>query len=320
MRRKFTIIPLLALSACSGEGDPLRVVGELTSDRVELVAESNEPIIEILVAEGAPVVAGDLLVRQDNRRASARLAEAEGSLKQAEARLAELVRGPRQELIDAARANFDGATQELVFRKADYERVRAVAERDLAAPGDLDQAKAAFDNALALRNLRRAELEERLAGTTIEELEQAEAAVVQAEARRDSARVDVERHDIRAPVDGVADTRLFEVGERPNPGQPVLVLLSGAQPHARVYVPERLRASVRSGSSATLFIDGLDDPVRGRVRWVATEAAFTPYFALTERDRGRLSYVAKIDIAEDRERLPDGVPLEARFGEGVLAR
>lgn len=320
MNRFPVLLPLLTLVACSGEGDPARVVGELTSDRVELVAESNEPIVEILVPEGAKVAAGDLLVRQDNRRASARLAEAEGSLRQAEARLAELVRGPRRELIDAARANLDGATQELEFRQADYERTLAVAERDLAAPGDLDRAKAALDNAVATRDLRRAELEERLAGTTVEELEQAEAAVAQAQARRDSAAIDVERHDIRAPVDGVADTRLFEVGERPNPGQPVLVLLSGEQPHARVYVPERLRASVRAGSAATLYIDGLGEPVQGRVRWVATEAAFTPYFALTERDRGRLSYVAKIDIADDGDRLPDGVPLEAVFKAGAAAR
>lgn len=319
MTRFLMLLPLLALAACSGEGDPSRVVGELMSDRVELVAESNEPILEILVAEGTPVAAGDLLVRQDSSRAAARLAEAEGALKQAEARLAELVRGPRQELIDAARANLDGATQELEFRKTDYERVRAVAERELAAPGDLDLAKAALDTAIATRDLRRAELEERLAGTTVEELEQAEAAVVQAKARRDSARIDVERHDIRAPVAGLADTRLFEVGERPNPGQPVLVLLAGEQPHARVYVPERLRASVRSGSPATLYIDGVSVSVRGRVRWVASEAAFTPYFALTERDRGRLSYVAKIDIVEDMERLPDGVPLEATFGSGGAA-
>lgn len=320
MTRFLMLLPLLALAACSGEGDPARVVGELTSDRVELVAESNEPIVEILVAEGTPVAAGDLLVRQDNRRAAARLAEAEGALRQAEARLAELVRGPRQELIDAARANLAGATQELAFRRADYERTLAVAERDLAAPGDVDRAKALLDNAVAIRDLRRAELEERLAGTTIEELEQAEAAVVQAAARRDSAEIDVERHDIRAPVDGVADMRLFEIGERPNPGQPVLVLLSGEQPHARVYVPERLRASVRSGSTATLIIDGIDETIRGRVRWVASEAAFTPYFALTERDRGRLSYVAKIDIAEDRERLPDGIPLEAVFSSEADAQ
>jgi HlyD family secretion protein len=55
------------------------------------------------------------------------------------------------------------------------------------------------------------------------------------------------------------------------------------------------------------------EPIAGQVRWIASEAAFTPYFALTERDRGRLSYVAKVDIAEARERLPDGVPVEVEF-------
>ena len=51
----------------------------------------------------------------------------------------------------------------------------------------------------------------------------------------------------------------------------------------------------------------------GTVRWVSSEAAFTPYEALTERDRGRLSYEAKIDIDDRTRRLPDGVPLEAEF-------
>ena len=67
------------------------------------------------------------------------------------------------------------------------------------------------------------------------------------------------------------------------------------------------------GTSALIYVDGLEAPVKGRVRWVSSEAAFTPYYALTERDRGRLSYVAKVDVAESRERLPDGVPVEVEF-------
>lgn len=307
----FLVLPLIA--ACGDSGDAYRVVGELASDRIELVAESNEPIIEILVEEGTEVVAGQVLLRQDPARAAVRLAEAEGAWRQAEARLAELVRGPRAEQIAAARASLYGAEQELVFLRADYERVRKVAEQDLASEGSLDRAKALLDGGIAAVDLRRAELDERLAGTTLEELEQAEAAVAQALARRDAARIDLDRHEIRAPTDGIADTRLFEIGERPNPGQPVMVMLGGAQAYARVYVPEHLRIEIGPGTPADIFVDGRVEPVAGRVRWVATESSFTPYFALTERDRGRLSFIAKIDIVEDIERLPDGVPLEARF-------
>ena len=92
-----------------------------------------------------------------------------------------------------------------------------------------------------------------------------------------------------------------------------MIVLGGEQPYARVYVPERLRVHVDAGDNATVFVDGLDTPLQGRVRWVASEAAFTPYYALTERDRGRLSYVAKIDFDNRDRRLPDGVPVEVAF-------
>ena len=308
-----TLLALLAVTACGPDDPANRAVGELASDRIELSAESNEPIIRIDVAEGTVVNAGDVLVVQDSARAAARLAEANAVLGQAQARLDELVRGPRNEMIAAARANVEGATQELEFRESEAKRIRDIHARGLASPDQLDRAQAALDAAEASAKLRLAQLEELLTGTTVEELAQAEQAVKQAAARRDAAQVDLERHTLRAPVDGIADSRLFELGERPTPGQPVMIVLGGAQPYARVYVPEAIRVHVQAGTRARIFIDGLGDALDGRVRWVASEAAFTPYFALTERDRGRLTYVAKIDLETDGARLPDGVPVEVEF-------
>ena len=307
------LLVLTALAACSSDEYPDRVVGELASDRHELSAEVSEPIRSIRVVEGETVIAGQVLVEQDTARAAANLAAAEAALAQQQARLDELVRGPRTEQIAAARASVEGANQELEFRQSEMDRIREIHARGLTSPDQLDRARAALDAAEANLKLQRAQLEERLAGTTVEELAQAEQAVKQAAARRDSAAVDLERHTLRAPVDGVADTRLFELGERPAPGQPVIIILSSSQPYARVFVPEALRVHVNAGTGALIHVDGLDTPVNGRVRWVSSEAAFTPYYALTERDRGRLSYLAKVDVTDDRERLPDGVPVAVDF-------
>lgn len=300
----------LALAACDTPTDENRIVGELASDRIELTAEVAEPITDILVAEGEVVSAGQVLMRQDASRADARLAESDAALGQAQARLDELVRGPRSEQISAARANVEGAKDELAFRRSDYARVQEIFDKQLTSEEILDRAKAALDAAQSNDKLRRAQLQELLTGTTIEELAQAENAVKQAAAHRDLLAVDVARHDITAPVDGLVDSRLFELGERPAPGQPTLILLPGEQPHARVYVPEHLRVRVGVGMPAVIYVDGLENGIDGRVRWIASEAAFTPYYALTERDRGHLTYLAKIDIDEDRDRLADGVPVE----------
>lgn len=306
-------LAVLSLAACDNSDNLNVVVGELASDRIELIAEVNEPILEILVAEGERVTAGQLILRQDDTRASARLREAEAAVGQAQARLDELVRGPRQEQIAQARANLAGANRDLEFRRTEFERAKDLLEKELASPQTRDRAKAELDAAEASLALRRAQLQELLAGTTVEELAQAEQSLLKAQARRDNATVDVERHRLAAPVDGVFDSRLFEPGERPPAGQPVAVMLGGSQPYARIYVPERLRARVRPGTDARITVDGTGAPLTGQVRWVAHEAAFTPYFALTERDRGRLTYLAKVDFEEQRERLPDGVPVEVEL-------
>jgi HlyD family secretion protein len=280
---------------------------------VELTAEVGEPILEVLVAEGEQVSAGQVLMRQDASRANARLAEAEAAILQLQARLDELLRGPRSEQIAAARANVAGATQELAFRQSEFIRAKEIHDRELASAETLDSAKAALDAARANNDLRRAQLQELLSGTTVEELAQAEQAVAQAIARRDLLAIDVARHQTIAPVAGVVDSRLFELGERPSPGQAMLILLPGEQPHARVYVPEEQRLSVRVGATVKIKVDGMDGALKGRVRWVANEAMFTPYFALTERDRGHLTYAAKIDIQSSGDRLPDGVPVSVEL-------
>ena len=302
------------LAACEPADDDNRIVGELASDRVELTAEFAEPIVELLVAEGETVTAGQVLMRQDDARAQARLAEADAAVGQAQARLDELVRGPRSEQIAAARAAVEGARDELEFRRSEYARMQEIYEKNLASEEILDRAKAALDAAISNDKLRRAQLQELLTGTTVEELAQAENALKQALARRDLLAVDVDRHAIVAPVDGIADSRLFELGERPNPGQAVMILLAGEQAYARVYIPEHLRVRATPGTEAMIYVDGLGEAIPGRVRWVASEAAFTPYYALTERDRGHLTYLAKIDLDDDRDRLPDGVPVEVELG------
>ncbi|MEM7431134.1 MAG: HlyD family efflux transporter periplasmic adaptor subunit [Pseudomonadota bacterium] len=308
--RNSTVLLIIVLAGCTGDAEQRPIVGQLASDRIELVAERAEPVTAIHVMEGESVSRGQVLLELDGRRAAARLAEADAAANQMQARLDELVRGPRGEQIAAARASVAGATKELEFRESDYARVRDVHERNLASDEILDRAEAALDAARADDELRRAQLQELLTGTTVEELAQAQHAVEQATARRDQLAVDLERMRFVAPVDGIVDSRLFEIGEQPNPGQAVIIVLPATQPHALVYIPEELRVSVSPGLEVTVQVDGLDEPFPGRVRWVASEAMFTPYFALTERDRGHLSYEAKIDLQIDRDRLPDGVPVE----------
>lgn len=308
------------VTGCSQTDTQPLIVGQLQSDRIEVMTDFSERVVEQFVREGDTVAAGDVLLRLDDRRAVLRVRELRAVLQEQQARLAELTRGPREEQIRAERANLAGARDDVAFRKLELERAQNVLEKGLSAAEEVDRARIALDSASSKRAFHQARLAELLAGTTTEELERAESMVAQAEARLASAELDLELHRIVAPVAGRIDSLIVELGEHTQQDQPALVLLAGTQPFARAYIPQALRSSVAVGDAVRVHADGLNEPLAARIRWLASDAAFTPYFALTEHDRGRLSYLAKIDIDGDMPRLADGMPVEVEVVEATVAR
>jgi HlyD family secretion protein len=298
---------ILAASGCQEAPDE-GMVGTLERDRIEIKVESSEPILERPAVDGQRVQAGELLLRQDPTRARARHEQAQAQRDQAAARLAELRRGPRREAIDENRARLAAATARATNARVELERIRGVHERGLTSDLALDQAETAWKTATAEAQAIRESLQAQLVGTTPEELDQAEAALAATEAMLAQAAIDLERTELQAPVTGTVDKQLYQVGERPPAGTTVIVLLDASRVFARFYVPEHLRSTIVPGRELDVRVDGVADEMRGTVRWVSADASFTPYFALTEHDRSRLSYLAELDLP-DASDLPSGVPL-----------
>ena len=87
-----------------------------------------------------------------------------------------------------------------------------------------------------------------------------------------------------------------------------------------MFIPETRRAAVGAGTPATVRIDGADRAWKAEVRYVSSEAAFTPYYALNARERGRLAYLAEIVLTEaEAAGLPTGIPVEVTLGAGQAA-
>ncbi len=319
MNHKQWLIPVLltSLSACDN-ADKTFMVGTLERDRVEISVESNEPIIAIHVTDGQVLSAGDLILEQDPARLENMLAQQTALRDQAAARLAELQRGPRPETIREARAQLEATRASSKNAAANLERAQEVFDRDLSDQFTLDFANTRWKTAVAAEKAASESLDRLLNGTTTEELQQAVAALEAAQAGISRLQLDIARLKIYASVDGMLDKRLYQIGERPQAGATVAVILDGQRTFARIYVPEPLRSSVQPGKQLDVRIDGNKRLFTGTVRWVSTDASFTPYFALTEHDRSRLSYLAEVDIP-DASSLPSGIPLEVDFPASASA-
>ncbi len=304
-------VVISVLSGCGRNSD--HVIGTLEWDRIELVAEANEPVASLAVKEGDQVKQGQVILQLDARRIQAQFDEAQAAEAVAAARLAELQRGTRIERLADAKARLQGAENVLVLREREVQRLQDLVNKHLVSPDSVDQAQAARDTARTERDRARASLDELEHGSTREEMQQAKQSLARSAATGRGLLVNLDRLTVRAPVDGRVDSLPYKIGERPAVGNVVAVVLAGNKPYARVYVPEAVRVHIIPGTKATVYVDGLEKPFNGVVRKVASDPAFTPYFALTEHDRGRLSYLAEIDVSGDVGRLPAGVPLNAKF-------
>lgn len=306
---------LLALAACGDGNDAL--LGTLERDRLELVAEAQETVLEIAVREGEPVKSGQLLLRLDPSSAAARLEQARANATQAERRHAENVAGTRGEQVNQARANVAGAAARADLESKEFDRVEKVVAQKLLPPSALDRQRALRDSAAADERAARDRLDELVRGTRAEVIEQSAAALAAARAQVTELELALERHTVRAPRDGVVDALPYKLGERPPKGAPVLVMLAGGAPHARVFIPESRRAAVNAGMTAAVRFDGSDRAWQAEIRYVSSEAAFTPYYALNERERGRLAYLAEIVLVEpEAVTLPTGIPVEVTLEAG----
>ncbi|MFC4822369.1 HlyD family secretion protein [Dokdonella ginsengisoli] len=311
-RARFFALAAATFAAGCAERQPPQLLGTLEWDRVAVAAEASEPILSVAVAEGARVKFGDLILSLDPRRSDAELAQAQAEQRRAEAALAELRHGTRIETIDAARATLAGADSTRANAQRERDRLAEIRKRGLIAQADLDNAETALRTASASTNAARANLTELLNGTRIEDIEQAEAALAAARAAAEHAALVRARLDVRAPRDGEVDALPFKVGDQPPLGAPLVSLLAGAAPYARVYMPASQRAALAEGAHCRVHVQGVAEAFDAILRTLRSDPAFTPYYALTGEDASRLAYRAELVLSgEAATKLPAGLPAQA---------
>ncbi|HMB58063.1 MAG TPA: biotin/lipoyl-binding protein [Arenimonas sp.] len=302
----------VGLAGCGSKADPV-LLGTLEWDRIALPAEASEPVLTLAVKEGDQVGAGQLLLTLDGRRMDAKLAQAQAQVAQQQAQLAELVHGARSEQLDAARAALASAQAGRIEADKQFRRQADLAAKQLVARATLDTARATRDRADAQVATAEAQLRELTHGTRVEQVEQAEAALAAAKSARDEIQLNRSKLDVRAPRAGRIDALPFKPGDQPPINASVASLLVGDAPYARVFVPASQRAGLRDGEKFLVRAKGIDHDLAAHLRSVASEPAFTPYYALTGDDASRLVYRAELVIdAIDGKTLPAGLPVEAR--------
>jgi membrane fusion protein (multidrug efflux system) len=212
------------------------------------------------VADTQAVKAGDVLVEIDPADATLAVARADaeyqravrtirGDLATQDALVAQVT--ARGADINRAKSQVDSAHGEAARAKLDYDRRQALAQSGAVSGEELSAAKSAYTSAQA--TLAGAEASAAQAVATQKAAEgqlsaqavmtqgavESNPAVAAARAALNTAKLDLERTTLRAPVDGVVTRRQVQIGQRVQSGTPLMTIV----PTGQVYVDANFKES-----------------------------------------------------------------------------
>ena len=240
----------------------IRVVGMVEAPEVNITSRIAGRITDLKLIEGDRVTRGQVIARIEDIDIKNQLRKAEADTLQAQATM-----------MNAQRT---------------YERDQRLFEQHVIPAKDRDDARAAYDSAVA--------------------------AVAGNKANIDYYKDQLHDTAIVAPVDGVVVNKALEVGEWVTPGTPILTVDDLSTIWARVDVQETDLGSIYVGKAAQVVLP-TDPPVSfsGRVMAIGQEGNFA-----TERDvrRGRQdirTFYVKVQVLQADGELKPGMTAEVSF-------
>jgi membrane fusion protein, multidrug efflux system len=216
-------------------------------------------LMQVAVRDNQRVKAGDLLFRIDDRDYRAALDKAEGAVAAQEALLANLEATARlqEAVINQARAGVGAANAETVRSRDDQVRYNTLATQQAVSQESAQRADATYKTALA--NTQRAEAgliaAQRQIDVIASQKLQAQAALAQAKAERNAARLLESYTEVRAPVDGVVGNRRARVGAFAAAGAPLLAVVPARGLWVDANFKEDQLAHMREGAPVEIRAD-----------------------------------------------------------------
>ena len=303
---------LLIITGCNQQS-PTMALGSLERDRIAHTATVNEVVVALPIAAGQQVTKGQVLVELDKTQQLAQVARANAELLKAQANLTKLQNGARPEEVAVALSKVTGAKASLLESETDYKRIQKLAKKHLSSQATLNKALAKRDENSANLQSAQETLKKLTNGTRVEDLAIGKAQLNAAQAVLASEKKKLKDLTITATRDGILDNLPWNLGERVTMGSPLAIVLAGKAPYARVYVPETYRVKIKVGQILPVHIDGLTKTISGKVRWIANEPAFSPYYALNQKDRARLMYLTEVQLPVSQQNLPNGLPAQVEL-------
>jgi membrane fusion protein (multidrug efflux system) len=242
---------------------------------------------------------------------------------------------PRDEqaIVDTARANLAQATAQLNAASADYNAASSRVDEALAADNKAKKDADRYTSLAAQHVVSRSDYDEKVSAAEVDDaaVESAQAAansaktaiasrqagVKAAKAALDQALLGLEYTKIVAPTRGVIGKKTVEVGQRVQPGEQLLAIVSLEDIWITANFKETQLRKIRTGQRVTIHVDATGEDYQGYVEGLA--GASGEKYSLLPPENATGNYVKVVQRLPVRIRLSAGQDIDHRLRPGMSA-
>lgn len=283
-------IPLISALFDGCSMPPPFATGYVEGEYVLIAPLASAQLLDLPVARGDRVAAGQTVAVMESRDARITVAQAEGALAQAENQLANLREGSRIEEIRVLEAALVSARAQAGVAEKEVARQESLRDRNVTSQSQLDQVESSAEVARARVAQAEAELAVARLPARPKEIEAARAAVAQARAALDAAKWQLDQRRLTVPAPGTVFDLIRRPGELAGPSAPVLSYLPDGATKLRLYVPEADISRISVGGQLRVNCDGCAD-ASATVTYVSEDPEFTPPVIYSLQNRQKLVYL-----------------------------
>lgn len=311
--------------------------GRIEGDHYIVACKAPGRIIKLGAKEGDSVKKGQIMAQLDDAQVSARVTQAKAAVEASKTRFSaaqiklEILKKDVPLKIDTAKADVSHAKAQLVAAKAgarqagrDAARMKNLLKEGAVAKHRSEEADLAWtakrsELVIAQEALKQAQkhlAEAKLGWAQIKAMEDevrgCKAQVARAEAVLAEARSLLDDLTIHAPATGVITTRFVNSGEVVAGGSPMFDIVDLDRLYLKVYIPEKMIGKVRLGLPARIYTDAFPDkPFPAKIRYIASQAEFTPKEVQTPDERVKLVYAVKLYLdSNPKHCMTPGLPAD----------
>jgi len=298
------------------ENELIQATGTIEATTVNLNAKLAGTIEVLNIKQGELVKKGDLIAELGRSDLIAQRERDELSVLKAQANLADLLSGAREQETKAALAGINVVKAKLEQAEAELRRVEALFKE--GALTEVEYEKAQTNVEIILNELMALEAQYELltAGNRAEVIKAAQIEVERTQAVLKSTEAMIEDLKIYAPLDGVVLTKNYELGEYVTPGAVVATIANLEDLWIKVYIPTDDLPKIFLGQKVTFTVSGSPKIFEGVVQEIATKGEFTPRTIQTKKERANVVFAVKIGIKNGEGILKPGMPADVVFSGG----